>query len=152
MKFILLTTIAASALFFSCSNSDASNTEANNAHSHTETTANANDPGSVTTIQWLDSTHQELGKVKEGGVVEVSWKFKNTGDKPLVISNVNASCGCTVADKPEQPIAPGKEGVISAKFDSKGRDGVQRKDVYVTANTSENTNHQLSFSVDVTKQ
>ena len=150
MKFLMITVLASTTLLYSCGSNDA--TASNQADTtSTIATASTNDVASTTSIQWIDSLHQELGKVKEGGVVEVSWKFKNTGSKPLVISNVNASCGCTVADKPEQPIAPGAEGVISAKFDSKGRDGAQRKDVYVTANT-ENSNHQLSFAVEVTKQ
>jgi len=150
MKFLMITALASATLLYGCGSNDA--TASNQAdNTQTAATASTNDVASTTSIQWIDSLHQELGKVKEGGVVEVSWKFKNTGSKPLVISNVNASCGCTVADKPEQPIAPGAEGVISAKFDSKGRDGAQRKDVYVTANT-ENSNHQLSFAVEVTKQ
>jgi hypothetical protein len=150
MKFLMIIALASATFLYSCGSNDA--TASNQAdNTQNAATASTNDVASTTSIQWIDSVHQELGKVKEGGVVEVSWKFKNTGSKPLVISNVNASCGCTVADKPEQPIAPGAEGVISAKFDSKGRDGAQRKDVYVTANT-ENSNHQLSFAVDVTKQ
>jgi len=150
MKFLMITALASTTLLYSCGSNDA--TASNQADTtSTIATASTNDVASTTSIQWIDSLHQELGKVKEGGVVEVGWKFKNTGSKPLVISNVNASCGCTVADKPEQPIAPGAEGVISAKFDSKGRDGAQRKDVYVTANTG-NSNHQLSFAVEVTKQ
>ena len=150
MKFLMITALASTTLLYSCGSNDA--TASNQADTtSTIAAASTNDVASTTSIQWIDSLHQELGKVKEGGVVEVSWKFKNTGSKPLVISNVNASCGCTVADKPEQPIAPGAEGVISAKFDSKGRDGAQRKDVYVTANTG-NSNHKLSFAVEVTKQ
>ena len=106
----------------------------------------------VTSIQWLDSTHQNLGKINEGQVVEISWRFKNTGTKPLIISNVSASCGCTVPDKPEQPIAPGVEETIRARFDSKDRVGPQRKDVYVEANTTGNRSAQLSFALEVVKK
>lgn len=109
------------------------------------------DAANFTTIQWIDSTFQDLGKVKEGQVVEVSYRFKNAGDKNLVIADVRASCGCTVPEKPEKPIAPGEEGVIKAKFDSKGRPkGENRKDVFVTANTPENST-QLSFKVEITE-
>lgn len=112
----------------------------------------ASDTANFTSIQWLDSSHQELGKVMEGQVVEVSWHFKNSGTKPLIISNASASCGCTVAEKPEEPVAPGGKGIIKAKFDSHNRQGAQRKDVYVLANTTGVTNHQLSFAVDVSKK
>jgi hypothetical protein len=108
------------------------------------------DSTNFTQVQWIDSVHQQLGDVKEGSVVEVSWRFKNAGTKPLIISNVNASCGCTVAEKPEEPILPGGEGVIKAKFDSKERMGMQRKDVYVLSNTGKEP-QQLSFAVTVNK-
>ena len=112
----------------------------------------APDSAAVTTIQWLDSTHQNLGKINEGQVVEVVWRFKNSGNKPLIIKNASASCGCTVAEKPEAPIAPGGEGSIKAKFDSKGREGTQRKEVYINANTAGLEGQDLSFSVEVSKK
>lgn len=108
-----------------------------------------NDTASFTTIEWLDSVSIDLGKVKEGKEVEVSYHFKNTGDKPLVVVNVTASCGCTVPEKPEQPIAPGQEGVIKAKFDSKGRKGPNEKHISVDANTKPSRSHELSFRVEV---
>jgi len=107
------------------------------------------DSSSYTTIEWLDSTFRDLGKVKAGQVVEVSYRFKNTGTKQLVIADVSAQCGCTVPEKPEEPIAPGAEGVIKAKFDSKGRSGVNQKEVYVTSNTVEHR-QTLIFSVEIT--
>lgn len=110
------------------------------------------DSANFTTIEWLDSTFRDLGKVKEGQVIEVSYRFKNSGTKNLVIANVSASCGCTVPEKPEKPFAPGEEGVIRAKFDSKGRPaGATRKDVYVTANTTPESAIRLSFKVEITE-
>lgn len=109
------------------------------------------DSSNFTSIEWLDPTQQNMGKIKEGQVMEVTWRFKNTGQKPLVIVNASASCGCTVAEKPEQPIAPGEEGLIKAKFDSHDRSGEQNKQVYVQANTTGNTTHELSFRTEVTK-
>ncbi len=90
-----------------------------------------------TTVQWLDST-QNFGKVTDGEKVKISFHFKNTGSQPLVISDVHASCGCTVPSKPEEPIAPGKEGVITAEFNSSGRVGKASKYLNVTCNTKEN--------------
>lgn len=108
------------------------------------------DSASLTTIEWLDSTSLSLGKVSEGKVVEVTYRFRNSGKKPLVFENVSASCGCTVPEKPEKPYAPGEEGVIKAKFDSKGRPhGEAHKMVYVDANTSPKST-QLSFRVEIT--
>ncbi|MET0394733.1 MAG: DUF1573 domain-containing protein [Chitinophagaceae bacterium] len=108
-----------------------------------------NDTANFTTIQWLDSTSQDLGGIKEGQVVEISYRFKNSGTKSLVIESVNAQCGCTVAEKPEQPFAPGEEGVIKAKFDSKDKVGAVSKYLTVTANTNPDKEHRLIFNVQV---
>ena len=110
------------------------------------------DSANFTTIEWLDSTMQNLGMVKEGQVVEVSYRFKNSGNKNLVIENVSASCGCTVPEKPEKPFAPGEEGVIRAKFDSRGRGkGIAEKMVYVKANTNPQSSIELKFKVEITE-
>jgi len=86
-----------------------------------------------TTVLLLDSLHH-FGTVKEGTPVEYSFKFKNTGSKPLVITDAHASCGCTVPEKPEQPIRPGETGVIKVVFNSKGRNGHQEKTITVNSN------------------
>jgi len=101
----------------------------------------------LTTIQWLDSSKQ-IGKITEGEKVEVVYRFVNTGNAPLVIENVIPTCGCTVAEKPAEPIAPGKEGMIKAVFDSHGRVGSQHKSLTVSANT-EAMSYPLTFDVEV---
>ena len=142
--------LGSSLLLAACNSNNA--TTGNTTEATTVTTPVANGATNATSIQWLDSTHQDLGRINEGQVVEISWRFKNTGDKPLVISNVSASCGCTVPDKPEKPIAPGGEETIRAQFDSKDRVGPQHKDVYVEANTSGSPSTKLSFSLEVVKK
>jgi hypothetical protein len=108
------------------------------------------DTANYTTIQWLDSTYLDLGKQPEGKAIEMTFKFKNTGTKNLVIQNVTAQCGCTIPEKPEKPIAPGEEGIIKAKFNGSGH-GEIRKEVYVTANTSPNPAHTLTFRAELIK-
>lgn len=115
--------------------------------SATEQTAKPG-PAELTTIQWIDSV-KDMGKINEGQVVDISYRFKNTGTKPLVIKNVNVSCGCTVAEKPEQPIAPGKEGIIKASFNSSGKPGPNSKSIMVYANTEGTEEHKLNFMVEV---
>jgi hypothetical protein len=109
------------------------------------------DSANFTSIEWLDSTLLNLGKVKEGTIVEVSYRFKNSGSKNLVIEDVAAACGCTVPEKPERAFAPGEEGVIKAKFDSRGRVGTNNKYVTVTSNTTPSKQHTLHFTVEVTQ-
>lgn len=107
------------------------------------------DSVNYTSIQWLDSSFSDLGKVKEGQVVDVAFRFKNSGTKNLVITDVTAGCGCTIPEKPAKPFAPGQEGVIKAKFNSENRVGMNNKEIYVTANTTPNP-QILTFKVEVT--
>ena len=93
----------------------------------------AKDP---TTVQMIDSVY-DFGKVTEGEIVEFSYRFKNTGDKPLVITErPRASCGCTIAEKPEEPILPGTIGFIKVKFNSENRPGEAHKTVMVLSNAN----------------
>jgi hypothetical protein len=109
-----------------------------------------NDTANFTSITWLDSTTTNLGSVKEGKVVEIAYRFKNTGAKNLVISDVTAGCGCTIPEKPEKPYAPGEEGVIKAKFNSQNHPGPNNKQIMVTANTNP-TIQTLFFNIEVTQ-
>jgi len=108
------------------------------------------DTANNTTIQWLDSTYLDLGTKKEGKDVMVSFRFKNTGTKNLIIESVTAQCGCTIPEKPEKPFAPGEEGVIKAKYNGSGH-GETRKEVYVTANTNPTAMHTLTFRANMEK-
>lgn len=87
----------------------------------------------VTTVQIIDSSYN-FGSVVDGEKVEYNFRFKNTGNKPLVVINVSASCGCTVPQKPEQPIMPGETGFIKAVFNSTGRVGHAEKHITVVSN------------------
>jgi len=88
-----------------------------------------------TIVQIIDSSYN-FGKVSEGEIVEYNYRFKNTGTKPLIVTNVSASCGCTVPEKPEQPIQPGETGFIKVKFDSQNRVGNAHKTVTVSSNAA----------------
>lgn len=109
-----------------------------------------NDSARFTTIQWLDST-KDYGKIPEGQKLDVAFRFRNTGTTPLVIGRVQPSCGCTIAEQPREPIAPGAEGRIRASFNSEGRVGVNHKTLMVTANTKGSQSHNLQFVVEVQK-
>ncbi len=87
----------------------------------------------TTTVQIIDTLY-DFGKVTDGEIVEFSFRFKNSGSKPLVINQPTASCGCTVAEKPEKPIMPGEIGFIKVNFNSKGRGPKADKTINVTSN------------------
>lgn len=86
-----------------------------------------------TTVQIIDSSFN-FGEIMEGEKVEYSYRFVNSGLKPLVIITASASCGCTVPQKPEKPVLPGETGFIKIVFDSKGRVGNAYKTITVTSN------------------
>lgn len=101
----------------------------------------------LTTVLFVDSI-QNMGKVKDGEKLNINFHFTNTGTEMLIIKEVAASCGCTIPEKPEEPIAPGKAGIIKATFDSKNREGMNHKVLSVYANTRQ-TKHDLVFDVEV---
>ncbi|MCM5664380.1 DUF1573 domain-containing protein [Galbibacter mesophilus] len=75
----------------------------------------------------------DYGEIAKGSDGVRVFEFRNTGDAPLVISNVRSSCGCTIPKKPEDPVAPGKTGVIEVKYDT-NRVGPIRKTITVQSN------------------
>lgn len=97
--------------------------------------------GPLTTVKYVNEVH-DFGEVMEGEIVTHTFKFKNTGDEPLILKDVKASCGCTAPSWSRTPIAPGKNGEIEVRFDTKGRGQVggkpESKRITVTANTDPN--------------
>lgn len=63
--------------------------------------------------------------------------FTNNGNKPLIITNVQSTCGCTVPTYPKEPIAPGAKGVIGVKFDTSRAGQAFTKTVTLTTNAVE---------------
>jgi hypothetical protein len=77
----------------------------------------------------------DFGTVEEGEVVEHTFVFTNTGDAPLIVSNAVATCGCTVPTWTKEAIAPGDNGEMLVKFNTRGKPNQQMKAVRITANT-----------------
>jgi len=75
----------------------------------------------------------DYGTIEKGADGVRVFKFKNTGDAPLVVSAVKSTCGCTVPKKPTAPILPGESGEIEVKYDTKRVNPI-RKTITVTSN------------------
>ncbi|MBX2965167.1 MAG: DUF1573 domain-containing protein [Cyclobacteriaceae bacterium] len=90
--------------------------------------------GPLPAIQFEKLDH-DFGTIQEGKKVTYTYKFKNTGEAPLIIQGVQPTCGCTAPDWSKEPIPPGGEGFVKAEFDSSGKPNMQNKSVTVTANT-----------------
>ncbi len=83
-----------------------------------------------------DNTH-DYGEVPEGPTAEYDFEFKNTGKKPIIITEAHGSCGCTVPKWPTEPILPKKKGVIHVTYNTDHRTGPISKEVTITSNASE---------------
>ncbi|MFT5858822.1 MAG: hypothetical protein ACI865_000915 [Flavobacteriaceae bacterium] len=84
----------------------------------------------------FDEILHDFGNVGPDSENTTEFVITNTGNMPLIIQDVTASCGCTTPQKPEKPIPPGKTDVIKVTFKPKeGQKNEIRKTVTVTANT-----------------
>ena len=83
----------------------------------------------------FDATEYDFGTVNEGDIVETAFKVTNSGTTDLVITNAQASCGCTVPVWPKAPIKPGESGEIKVKFNTSGKPNRQQKSITLTTNT-----------------
>jgi|TARA_B110000285_G_C14962408_1_gene532342 hypothetical protein len=68
----------------------------------------------------------DYGKVNQGADGKRVFEFTNTGKSPLIITRVQASCGCTVPKKPEEPVMPGEKGKIEVSYDTKRLGGFSK--------------------------
>lgn len=99
-------------------------------------------------ITW-EVTSYEFGDIYKGDKVQHTFKFTNTGSSPLIITNVEVTCGCTIPKGwPRDPIMPGSRGELQVQFDSSGKFGRQNKVVTVVSN-SRYGNSQITFSANV---
>mgnify|MGYP000521875450 CR=1 FL=1 len=77
------------------------------------------------------------GKVSKGANGERVFVFTNIGDAPLIIKNIQSSCGCTVPKKPEKPIMPGEKGKIEVSYDTKRLGGFSKNiNIFSNAKTA----------------
>ncbi len=78
----------------------------------------------------------DFGTVMQGENGLRAFKFTNTGDAPVVISDVKSTCGCTVASAPDAPVLPGETATIEVNYDTK-RIGKFSKAITVISNARE---------------
>ncbi|WP_431156445.1 DUF1573 domain-containing protein [Winogradskyella poriferorum] len=80
----------------------------------------------------------DYGTIEKGADGVRVFEFTNTGNAPLIISNVKSTCGCTVPKKPKGPIMPGETGEIEVKYDTKRVNPI-RKTITVISNAERPT-------------
>lgn len=79
----------------------------------------------------------DAGKVALGEIINAKFDVENTGDSPLILSDVKGTCGCTVVDWSKDPIAPGEMGYVKARINTSGfQYGPIAKSITLLANTT----------------
>lgn len=147
MRYFILSCVVVAAI--SCTSTDKKST-VEEANRDSVSRLALQDTAKYTEVQWLDSTIQDLGNIKEGQLVEISWRLKNVGQNPLVIAKFEPTCGCTTSDVPAEPIMPGKEYTLTAKFNSRGQSpGGHDKNLTLQANMKPNAVQVLGFHANI---
>jgi len=108
------------------------------------------DPSKGSIITFEESSY-DFGDIKQGDVVEYTFNFENSGNKPLILANVKTTCGCTAPTWPKEPVMPGESGEILVRFNSRGKIGVQNKTITVYSN-AQNSPEKIRISTNVKKE
>ncbi|MBK8805798.1 MAG: DUF1573 domain-containing protein [Bacteroidales bacterium] len=138
------------AIFQFCStDTSKKTTESEAVSSNSQTDTLQGEEQLLTNIEFEEKTY-DFGQIKEGQSVSHNFKFKNTGENPLVVKSVKTSCGCTASDYTKTQVAPGEYGNIDIVFNSSGRPGPNHKSLTVVANTQPKTT-VLTFNAEVLK-
>lgn len=156
MKYHFFVLLFAGSLAFSCQNEKTTDKTEGSTSDQISTEVVQNPNSSIITQKGtgdlpemsFPEVEYDFGTITEGDEVMHVFTIMNTGNRDLLISDVRASCGCTIPTYSKRPISPGEEGYIQVKFRSKGKSGHVRKAITVTANTVPN-NKSIHIVADV---
>ena len=93
----------------------------------------------------FQKTEVDFGEADSGKVVDVTFKFENSGDTTLLIKNISASCGCTAAKLEKKEYAPGEKGEIPVKFYTRGYNGKVVKTLTISTDDKDNVYTKLKI-------
>lgn len=99
-------------------------------------------------VMTFEKASHDFGDIRQGDKVQHTFTFENTGNEPLIITNVQVTCGCTAPQWPRDPIAPGQTGEIVIQFNSAGKIGRQHKVITVVSNAVE-TKNQIVITTNI---
>lgn len=101
-------------------------------------------------ITFQESNHA-FGDIFQGERVSHTFTYENTGNEPLIISDVRTTCGCTATNWDRQPLAPGDTAAITVNFNSAGKYGMQNKVVTILSNAV-NSTERIKITTNVLKK
>ena len=107
------------------------------------TPAKSDDGAKIT----FDKEVVDYGTIKQGADPLRTFKFKNTGAGPLVITSATGSCGCTVPTYPQEPILPGASAEIKVKYDTQRKEVGYGISYHPSAKTNKNMANQLTEEI-----
>ena len=96
----------------------------------------------------FDTLYHDFGTIIEGEMVVCYFDYVNSGNADLVLTSVDATCGCTTPDWSSEPLTAGEKAHLKIIFDATGRNGAQRKVVSVMSNAS-NSVVRLTLTANV---
>lgn len=173
----IIFTLSIAALMFSCNNDDSVKTDANievrDGNTRSKLSAESEnaeelqakaaerqkereeqEKKKMENLTTMDITPKvfDFGNIPKGAPTTTYFTIKNTGDKPLIINETKASCGCTVPEKPEEPIMPGEDYKLEVTFTSNpSQAGTSiNKTITVSGNIPE-TNQVVNIKGNVSK-
>jgi len=88
-------------------------------------------------ISFTESSY-DFGDIEQGDVIEYVFEYENTGDAPIILTDVRTTCGCTASEWEREPIAPGAKSKIKVTFNSRGKIGRQNKVITIMSNAANN--------------
>lgn len=100
--------------------------------------ASSDQPGQHKAVIDFSKTEHDFGRVIEGEIVTYTFTFTNKGNKDLLITAVDADCGCTVPEFTRKPVKPGEKGEIEVRFDSNNELGFNHRVITVVTNAVPN--------------
>ena len=127
--FILTTLIV-----FACNNKSKTNGTPVDMINNPSTANNPTAEPSEYPVMTFEKMEHNFGDIMEGASVETTFKFKNTGKEPIILSSVQASCGCTTPSWSKEPILPGKSSKVTATYNTQGRPGNFVKTITINSN------------------
>lgn len=101
-------------------------------------------------ITFEESAH-DFGDIFQGDRVTHTFTYENTGNEPLIISDVRTTCGCTATNWNREPLAPGETASITVNFNSAGKSGVQNKVVTILSNAV-NSSERVKITTNILKK